>query len=100
MNLREDDYKFGLLYQASTSVPALQEGALAARTLVLPPLAEQHRIVAKVDALITFLERLEASLATRRRLLEPLLHKALAPAVKSEMVAAECAANDRERIAV
>lgn len=50
----------------------------------LPPLAEQHRIVAKVDALMALCDRLETSLATadttRRRLLEALLHEALEPA--------------------
>ena len=48
----------------------------------LPPLAEQHRIVAKVDELMVLCERLEASLATSdntRRLLDALLHEALAP---------------------
>lgn len=47
----------------------------------LPPLAEQHRIVAKVDALMTLCDQLEASLATatttRSRLLEALLNEAL-----------------------
>jgi type I restriction enzyme S subunit len=55
----------------------------------LPPLAEQHRIVAEVDALMALLDRLEASLAaadtTRRRLLEALLHEALAPAMGSTL---------------
>lgn len=50
----------------------------------LPPLAEQHRIVAKVDQLMALCDQLEATLATadttRRRLLEALLHEALAPA--------------------
>ncbi|MDA5557684.1 restriction endonuclease subunit S [Shimia sp. MMG029] len=50
----------------------------------LPPLAEQHRIVAKVDALMTLCDRLEVALttvgATRTRLLEALLHEALEPA--------------------
>ncbi|EXJ14389.1 restriction endonuclease subunit S [Imhoffiella purpurea] len=49
----------------------------------LPPLPEQHRIVAKVDELMALCDRLEASLATtdstRRRLLDALLHEALAP---------------------
>jgi type I restriction enzyme S subunit len=50
----------------------------------LPPLAEQHRIVAKVDALMALCDRLEAALTTadttRTRLLEALLHEALDPA--------------------
>jgi type I restriction enzyme, S subunit len=49
----------------------------------LPPLAEQHRIVAKVDALMALCDRLEASLVesstTRTRLLEATLHEALQP---------------------
>jgi type I restriction enzyme S subunit len=59
----------------------------------LPPIAEQHRIVAKVDALMALCGRLEASLtataATRRRLLEALLAEALAPAEERELEAAE-----------
>jgi type I restriction enzyme S subunit len=50
----------------------------------LPPLAEQHRIVAKVDELMALCDRLEASLtdaaATRHRLLDALLADALSPA--------------------
>jgi len=53
-------------------------------TLPVPPLAEQHRIVAKVDELMALCDQLEASLntgeATRSRLLGALLHEALAPA--------------------
>ena len=59
----------------------------------LPPIAEQHRIVAKVDALMALCDRLEASLAataaTRRRLLDALLAEALAPADDRELEAAE-----------
>lgn len=59
----------------------------------LPPLAEQHRIVAKVDALMALCDRLEASLtataATRRRLLDALLAEALVPAEARELAAAE-----------
>jgi type I restriction enzyme S subunit len=58
--------------------------SVATMPLPLPPLAEQHRIVAKVDALMVLCDRLEASLdaaaATRRRLLDALLAEALAPA--------------------
>jgi type I restriction enzyme S subunit len=48
----------------------------------LPPLAEQHRIVAKVDDLMALCDQLEAQLtATQtdsRRLLDAVLHEALA----------------------
>jgi type I restriction enzyme S subunit len=52
----------------------------------LPPLAEQHRIVAKVDELMALCDRLEAQLTTTqtesRRLLEAVLHEALTPALE------------------
>jgi len=48
----------------------------------LPPLAEQRRIVAKVDELMAVCDRLESQLTTvqteNRRLLEAVLHEALA----------------------
>jgi hypothetical protein len=51
----------------------------------LLPLAEQHRIVAKADELMALCDRLEAQLITThidsRRLLEAVLHEALAPAM-------------------
>jgi type I restriction enzyme S subunit len=62
-------------------------------TLPLPPLVEQRRIVAKVDALVVLCDRLEASLdaaaGTRRRLLDALLAEALTPTIEREMEAAE-----------
>ncbi len=67
--------------------------ALKNMLIPLPPLAEQHRIVAKVDALMALCDRLDASLtataATRRRLLDALLAEALAPADAHELEAAE-----------
>ena len=52
----------------------------------LPPLAEQHRIVVKIDELMALCDRVEANLATgddtRRRLLDALLHEVL-PARRS-----------------
>ncbi|MBZ0252814.1 MAG: hypothetical protein K8I02_05685 [Candidatus Methylomirabilis sp.] len=49
-----------------------------------PPLAEQRRIVAKVDELTALCDRLEGALrerdSMRRRLLEAVLREALHPA--------------------
>ncbi len=65
---------------------ATAQGAIYLRDLKkiaipLPPLAEQHRIVVRVDALMALCDQLEASLTTatttRSRLLEALLHEAL-----------------------
>jgi type I restriction enzyme, S subunit len=59
----------------------------------IPPLTEQHRIVAKVDELMALCDRLEASLTTaadsRRCLLDALLAEALAPDAERELEAAE-----------
>ena len=55
---------------------------LAVFTIPLPPLADQRRIVAKVDELMAVCDRLESQLTTAqtesRRLLEAVLHEALA----------------------
>lgn len=52
--------------------------------IAIPPLAEQHRIVAKVDELMALCDQLETQLASTatdsRRLLEAVLHDALLPA--------------------
>lgn len=73
--------------------PGLNLDNIRSLSIPLPPLAEQHRIVAKVDALMALCDRLEASLtataATRRRLLDALLAEALAPVDARELEAAE-----------
>jgi type I restriction enzyme, S subunit len=73
--------------------PFLGLGMLREMLIPLPPLAEQHRIVAKVDALMALCDQLEVSLtataATRRRLLDALLAEALAPTDNRELEAAE-----------
>lgn len=66
------------------AAPRVNMSTVRAYPIPLPPLAEQHRIVAKVDELMALCDRLEKSLSTaddtRRRLLEALLAEALAPA--------------------
>lgn len=80
-------------YFTGVGIPHFTGRALAKLVFPLPPLAEQQRIVAKVDALMALCDRLEASLtattATRRRLLDALLAEALAPAEDRELEAAE-----------
>ncbi|MCF3595728.1 restriction endonuclease subunit S [Rhodobacteraceae bacterium LMO-12] len=65
----------------------LNLGTLRELPIPIPPLAEQHRIVAKVDALMALCDRLEAALTTtdttRTRLFESLLHEALEPATEA-----------------
>lgn len=61
--------------------PFVSLGFLRKFTICLPPLAEQHRIVAKADELMALCDQLEAQLSRTqnesRRLLEALLHEAL-----------------------
>jgi type I restriction enzyme, S subunit len=56
---------------AEATMPKINQTTLVSLPIPLPPIAEQHRIVAKVDALMALCDRLEASLdaaaATRRR---------------------------------
>jgi len=72
--------------QATRSTTGTAQPTIALRPLrnfliPLPPLAEQHRIVAKVDELMAVCDQLEAQLTTaqdgRGRLLEAVLHDAL-----------------------
>jgi len=66
-----------------TTMQNLNQTILLNLPFGLPPLAEQHRIVAMVDVLMTLCDQLEESLATvsdtRLRLLEAVLHEALEP---------------------
>jgi type I restriction enzyme S subunit len=65
----------------------LNLGILRDLPIPLPPIAEQRRIVAKVDELMALCDRLEANLATadetRRRILEALLYEALDPVAQA-----------------
>jgi len=72
--------------------PGLNLDNIRSLSIPLPPVVEQHRIVAKVDALMALCDRLESGLAaaatTRRRLLDALLAEALEP-TEHELEAAE-----------
>jgi type I restriction enzyme S subunit len=70
---------------AATAQPHLYIRDIREMPIPLPPVVEQHRIVAKVEELMSLCDRLEAQLTTAqtesRHLLEAVLHEALAPAV-------------------
>jgi type I restriction enzyme S subunit len=76
-----------------TAIPNLSAQQINETVIPIPPLAEQHRIVAKVDELMALCDRLEASLTTsnqtRTRLLEATLAEALSPVDARELEAAE-----------
>ena len=67
----------------STAQKNINLGTLTEVLIPLPPLAQLHRIVAKVDELMALCDRLERSLVTaddsRLRLLDSILHDAIAP---------------------
>ena len=69
-----------------TAIPNLSAKQINETVIPLPPLAEQRRIVAKVDELMALCDRLETGLATadtnRTRLLDSLLNEALRSAFK------------------
>ncbi len=71
------------LIKKQTGQANVNGSALKNMLVPLPPLAEQHRIIAKVDELTSLCDRLETSLTTaddtRRELLDALLAEALAP---------------------
>lgn len=68
----------------TTTINQITQNNLRSTLAPIPPLAEQHRIVARVDALMALCDQLEAGLtqaaSTRTRLLDALLHAALHPA--------------------
>lgn len=68
-------------YVTGTAQPKMNQAKMNSIPVALPPLAEQRRIVAKVDELMSLCDQLVASLAdanaVRRRLLDALLVEAL-----------------------
>ena len=76
---------------AQATMPKINQTTLVSLPIPLPPLVEQHRIVAKVDELMALCDRLEESLTisteTRRRLFDAALQDALEPDVGTEATA-------------
>jgi type I restriction enzyme S subunit len=71
-------------YVTGTAQPKMNQAKMNSVPVALPPLPEQHRILAKVDELMVLCDRLESSLVETEtdshRLLEAVLHEALQPA--------------------
>jgi len=69
---------------AGGAQPNLNVGKIKSTAIPLPPIAEQHRIVAKVTELMALCDRLEASVSAgevcRCRLLDALISQSLEPA--------------------
>ena len=71
---------------AQETMPKINQTTLVSLPIPLPPLAEQHRIVAKVDELMALCDRLEGSLSTsdgiRHHLLDAVLDSALVSGIE------------------
>jgi type I restriction enzyme S subunit len=84
--LKSNFFQAKLTGATRSAQAGFNKGDLADIDMPLPPLAEQHRIVAKVDELMALCDQLEAQLTTTeansRRLLEAVLHEALAPVLE------------------
>lgn len=69
-------------YVTGTAQPKMNQAKMNSIPIALPPEAEQNRIIAKVDELMALCDQLEAQLISTqidsRRLLEAVLHEALA----------------------
>jgi len=81
------EYILSALVKTGTTVQSLKYEEFEVQPLPLPPIAEQHRIVAKVNELMALCDQLETQLTTTEadssRLLEAVLHEALNPPLEA-----------------
>lgn len=80
---------FAVLHQGRTVLPKINQEALSHTPLPLPPLAEQKRIVAKLDALKAKSARARTELARIETLISRYKEAVLSKAFSGELVASE-----------
>jgi type I restriction enzyme S subunit len=78
--------QIGSLFVTTAGQKTVNQGHIGSLTIPLPPLAEQRRIVAKVDQLMALVDQLETQLATSdlegRRLLNAVIHEIIDGSMK------------------
>ena len=79
-----------------TASPHLNVGDVKQFDVPLPPLAEQHEIVRRVEALLARTDRIEKRLAAATRRVETLTQAILAQAFRGELVPTEAELARRE----
>jgi hypothetical protein len=70
----------------TTNLASINRSLLAALPVVIPPAAEQHEIVRRVEALFAYADRMEARYKTARVYVERLTPAILAKAFRGELV--------------
>jgi type I restriction enzyme S subunit len=73
--------------QTGIAYPAINDGQFYSGLLALPPLAEQHRIVAKVDELMALCDQLEQQHSNAQKAHETLVSQLLATLTQSQNAA-------------
>jgi len=68
----------------TTTINQITQNNLRSTPAPIPPLGEQHRIIAKVDELMTLCDRLEGTLTDRDNIRRSMLDALLAEALMSE----------------
>ena len=84
------------------AAPRVNMSTIRGYPIPVPPLAEQHRIIAKVDELLALCSRLQTKLTDgadiRRRLLDAVLHNSLMSDANPERIALKCAPNGIDNV--